>query len=206
VRAGLGIVEAMAQLNTRLERERGVRLGVRLGCHTGLVVVGEVGGGTRQEQLALGETPNVAARLQGIAAPNTVVISAGSYQLLGGFFACQSLGTPLLKGFAQPIEVYQVRYESTARTRLEAAGSTGLTPLVGREQEVGLLRERWASSARSPRRRSSANWKDFWYSMACRWRRPCRCLPPCSPCRWAPTMPPWPYRPSSRSSRRCTPC
>src|SRR5262249_55215218 len=85
VRAGLGIVEAVAQLNTRLEQERGVQLAVRLGVHTGLVVVGDVGGGTRQEQLALGETPNIAARLQGLAAPNTLVISAATFQLLGGF-------------------------------------------------------------------------------------------------------------------------
>src|SRR3989475_10623589 len=143
VRAGLGMIEALGQLNTRLAQERGVRLAVRLGIHTGLVVVGDVGGGTRQEQLALGETPNLAARLQGIAAPNTVVISAATFQLLGGFFACQPLGTPLLKGQAQPLAVYRVLYESMARSRLEAAGSTGWTPLVGREQEIGLLRERW---------------------------------------------------------------
>jgi class 3 adenylate cyclase/tetratricopeptide (TPR) repeat protein len=144
VRTGLGMVEAMAQLNARLTRERGVELAVRLGIHTGLVVVGDVGSGTRQEQLALGETPNVAARLQGIAAPNTLVISAATLPLLGGFFACQSLGTPRLKGVAQPLEVYRVLYESMARSRLEAAGSTGLTPLVGREPEVALLLERWA--------------------------------------------------------------
>src|SRR5215831_9201686 len=143
VRAGLGIVEALGQLNIRLRQERGVQLAIRLGCHTGLVVVGDVGGGPRQAQLALGETPNLAARLQGLAAPNTVVISAATVPLLGGFFACQPLGPHLLKGFAQPLEVYQVRYESMARSRLEAAGSTGLTPLVGREQEIGLLRERW---------------------------------------------------------------
>src|SRR4030095_8858203 len=101
-------------------------------------------GGSRQEQLALGETPNVAARLQGIAAPNTVVISAVTFQLLGGVFACQTLGTPLLKGFAQPLEVYQVLYESTARSRLDVVGSAALTPLIGREQEVRLLLERWA--------------------------------------------------------------
>src|SRR5215470_6577109 len=171
VRAGLGMMEGLGQLNTRLEqegaplscrpsavadagnglrpaptqsRQQGIHLAVRLGIHTGLVVVGEVGGGTRQEQLALGETPNLAARLQGIAAPNTLVVSAATLQLLGGFFAYQALGTRSVKGIAQPLEVYQVLYESTARSRLEMAGSTGLTPLVGREQEVGLLRERWA--------------------------------------------------------------
>jgi TOMM system kinase/cyclase fusion protein len=144
VRAGRGIVEALGQLNTRLGQERGVQLTVRLGVHTGLVVVGEVGSGTRQEQLALGETPNIAARLQGIAAPNTLVISATTFQLLGGFFACQPLGTPPLKGLAQPLAVYRVLYESMARSRLEAVSSTGWTPLVGREQELGLLLERWA--------------------------------------------------------------
>jgi TOMM system kinase/cyclase fusion protein len=144
VRAGLGIVEAMRGLNTRLEQERAVHLAVRLGIHTGLVVVGEVGSGTRQEQLALGETPNLAARLQSIAAPNTLVISATTLPLLGGFFACQALGPHPVKGLAQPLEVYQVMYESTARSRLEAASSTGLTPLVGREQEMRLLLERWA--------------------------------------------------------------
>src|SRR5262245_6226242 len=150
VRAGLGIVEAMGPLNTRLTHEHGLQLAVRLGIHTGLVVVGEVGRGTRQEQLALGETPNLAARLQGMAAPNTLVISAATSQLLGGFFAYQSLGTPLLRGFTQPIEIYQVLYESMARSRLEAVGSTALTPLVGREQEVGLLLERWAQVKDGP--------------------------------------------------------
>ena len=120
MRAGLGVVEAMRGLNTHLEQERGVHLAVRLGIHTGLVVVGEVGGGTRQERLALGETPNLAARLQGIAAPDTLVISAATFNFPGSFFACQSLGTPLLRGFAQPLEVHQVLSESTARSRLEA--------------------------------------------------------------------------------------
>jgi len=144
VRAGLGMIEALEQLTTLLEQERGVHLAARLGIHTGLVVVGEVGGGTRQEQLTLGETPNLAARLQGLAAPNTLVISAATFQLLGGFFACQPLGTPPLKGLAQPLAVYSVLYESMARSRLEAVGSTRWTPLVGREQESGLLLERWA--------------------------------------------------------------
>jgi class 3 adenylate cyclase/predicted ATPase len=144
VRSGLAIVEAVGQLNTHLAQERGVSLAVRLGVHTGQVVVGEIGSGARHEQLALGDTPNVAARLQGLAAPNAVVVSAATFQLLGGFFACRSLGMPPLKGVSQSREVYQVLSESTARSRLEAAGSTGLTPLVGREAEVALLFERWA--------------------------------------------------------------
>ncbi|HTI75660.1 MAG TPA: AAA family ATPase [Mycobacterium sp.] len=144
VRAGLGMIEAVGQLNTTLTQKHGLSLAVRLGCHTGLVVVGEVGGGTRHEQLALGGTPNVAARLQGVAAPNTLVIGALTYQLLGGLFACQSLGAPTLKGVAQPIDVYQVLYESTARTRLEAIGLSGLTPLVGREPELSLLQDNWS--------------------------------------------------------------
>jgi TOMM system kinase/cyclase fusion protein len=143
VRAGLGMVEAVGQLNSRLAQEHGVQLAVRLGVHTGLVVVGEVGSDTRQEQLALGETPNIAARLQGIAVSNTLVISAATFQLLGGFFACQPLGPRLVKGLTEPLVVYRVLYESMARSRLEAAGSTGLTPLVGREQEVRLLLECW---------------------------------------------------------------
>ncbi|OBB15863.1 hypothetical protein A5662_06490 [Mycobacteriaceae bacterium 1482268.1] len=143
VRAGLGIVEAVAQLNTTLSERYGLSLAVRLGCHTGLVVVGDVGGGLRHEQLALGGTPNVAARLQGVATPNTLVIGALTYQLLGGLFACESLGTPPLKGVSQPIEVHRVLYESVARTRLEAIGSAGLTPMVGREGEMQILQQSW---------------------------------------------------------------
>ena len=106
---------------------------MRLGCHTGLVVVGEVVGDATPRTMALGDTPNIAARLQGVAAPNTLVIGALTHQLVGGLFACRSLGTPALKGVARRLEVFQVLHESTARTRLEALGSTGLTPLVGRD-------------------------------------------------------------------------
>ena len=98
VRAGLGIVEALGQLNTRLAQEHGVQLAVRLGIHTGSGSRRRSGGGTRQEQLALGETPNLAARLQGLAAPNTLVISTATLSLLGGFFACQALGAQAVKG------------------------------------------------------------------------------------------------------------
>ncbi len=98
VRTSLSIVEALSTLNTRLGRDRGVRLAVRVGIHTGLVVVGALGGGARHEHLALGETPNIAARLQGLAAPDTVVISAATHQLVQGLFTYQALSTPTLKG------------------------------------------------------------------------------------------------------------
>jgi class 3 adenylate cyclase len=146
VRAGLGMVETLSQLNTRLERERGVHLAVRIGIHTGLVVVGEMGGGSRQEYLALGDTPNVAARLQGLAAPDTVVISAATHRLVQGYFTAADLGPQTLKGVAAPVPVYHVLGASPAQSRLEVAAPTGLTPLVGRESEVALLLERWAQS------------------------------------------------------------
>jgi class 3 adenylate cyclase/predicted ATPase len=144
VRAGLGIVEAMAQLNARLEKDKRMQLAVRMGIHTGLVVVGEMGGMGRQEQLALGETPNVAARLQGIAAPNWVVISAATHRLVQGYIGCQDLGLQTLKGVSAPVHVYRVFGESGVQSRLELASTRGLTPLVGRESEVALLLARWA--------------------------------------------------------------
>ena len=131
-------------LNARLERDKGLRLTVRVGIHTGLVVVGGIGGSDRQEQLALGDTPNIAARLQGLAAPDTVVISEATSRLVQGFFTCQALGAQDLKGLDQPRSVYRVLHASGRQTRLDVATPRGLTSLVGREQEVGLLLERWA--------------------------------------------------------------
>ena len=144
VHTGLALVEAIEALHPRLERDTGVRLAVRVGMHTGLVVVGEVGGGQRQEQLALGDTPNLAARIQSLAAPNTVVISAATQRLVEGYFTCIDLGTHTLKGVATPQPVRRVVRASGAQTRLEVAARRGLSPLVGRESEVTLLQERWA--------------------------------------------------------------
>src|SRR4030095_12197762 len=98
----------------RLPLPPGDRLAVRLGIHSGLVVVGNVGAGARQGPLALGETPNLAARLQELAAPNTLVISAATWQLLSGFFACQALGPIHLRGRSQPLEGYQGMGGTTA--------------------------------------------------------------------------------------------
>jgi class 3 adenylate cyclase len=143
VYAGLGILTALKQLKARWESDKGIRLALRIGIHTGLVVVGEIGEGTRQEQLALGETPNVAARIQGLAVPDSVVISDATYRLVQGYFECQEWGEQHLRGVAEPVVVYRVLGESGAQSRLEVASTRGLTPLVGREQEVGLLIERW---------------------------------------------------------------
>src|SRR5712691_5660899 len=144
VRTGLGIVEAMDTLNRRLGQRQGVCLAVRVGIHTGLVVVGERGGGGRQEQLALGDTPNIAARIQGLATPDTVVISAATQRLIQGYFTYHDLGSQTLKGVATSLQVYQVVCETEVQQRFDIAAARGLTPLVGREHEVGLLRERWA--------------------------------------------------------------
>src|SRR5215471_6849650 len=102
-----------------------------------------MGGAGRQEQLALGETPNLAARIQGLAAPNTLVISEATYRLVQGYFDCEASGAQTLRGVAEPVPVYRVLQASGATSRLEVAQPRGLTPLVGREQEVGLLVERW---------------------------------------------------------------
>jgi class 3 adenylate cyclase len=143
VRTGLGILDAIGDLNTRLQREKGITLALRLGIHTGLVVVGQMGGGGRQEQLALGETPNIAARIQGLAAPNTMAVSEGTYRLVQGYFACQDLGAQKLRGVTTAMRVYHVLSETGATSRLDVAQPRGLTPLVGRESEVALLLERW---------------------------------------------------------------
>jgi len=146
VQAGLGIVEAMGKLNTRLESEYGVQLAVRLGIHTGPVVVGEMGGGGRHEQLALGETPNVAARLERLAEPDTVVISAMTKRLVEGAFALEDLGSNSVKGVPELIAVSRVLNPIVAQTDEEEVGTGVITTLVGRDEEIGLLLRRWEQS------------------------------------------------------------
>jgi len=102
-----------------------------------------MGGEGRQEQLALGEVPNIASRIEGLAAPNTIAVSEATYRLIRGYFECQDLGAQTLRGVAEPVAVYRVLQDSGARGRLDVAVTRGLTPLVGRESEVTLLLERW---------------------------------------------------------------
>jgi class 3 adenylate cyclase len=146
VRTALGIVEAMVTLNSRLDSEHGVQLAVRLGIHTGPVVVGEMGGGGRHEQLALGETPNIAARLEGLAEPDTVVISAMTKRLVEGAFVMEDLGSHRLKGVPEPVAVALVLSPIVTQSDEEEVGTGVVTALVGRDEEIGLLLRRWEQS------------------------------------------------------------
>lgn len=148
VQAALGILEAMGMLGARLTAARNIRLAVRIGIHTGLVVVGEIGGAGTREWLALGNTPNIAARLQGLAAPNTVVISEATARLSQGYFVWQALGAQTLKGIAQPMPVYEVLRASGAQSRLDAVPARRLAPLIDRDEEVELLQRRWEYARR----------------------------------------------------------
>ncbi|HEV7515266.1 MAG TPA: AAA family ATPase, partial [Thermoanaerobaculia bacterium] len=139
VHTGLGIVAAVDALSRRLEAERGIRLAVRVGIHTGKVVAGQMGAGDTRERLALGQAPNVAARLQSLADPGTVVVSDATFPLVQGFFVCQPLGPQILKGVSRPMELYRVLQESGVRTLFELAVTRGLTPLVGRQQDLAVL-------------------------------------------------------------------
>src|SRR5215471_13634212 len=146
VRTGLGILAALGDLNQGLQHAKGLQLAIHMGIHTGLVVVGEMGEQGRQEQLALGEVPNIASRIEGLAAPNTIAVSEAAYRLIQGYFECQDLGAQTLRGVSEPGQVYRVLQESGARGRLDVVHARGLTPLVGRESEVALLLERWAQA------------------------------------------------------------
>jgi class 3 adenylate cyclase/predicted ATPase len=143
VRTGLSIVDAIRDLETKIANPN-VNLSVRIGITTGLVVAGDIGSGERVEEKAIvGETPNVAARLQALAEPNAVLIGTNTRRLVEGLFDCEDLGQQQLKGISKPVEVYRVRMESGAPSRFEAKAARGVTPIVGRDEEVELLLKRW---------------------------------------------------------------
>ena len=142
IRAGLEIVTALDQARSQFLQP----VQVRIGIHTGPVVVGQMGGGSRHEQLALGETPNIAARVQGKAAPDQVVISAATQQLVTGLFETEDHGRHELKGISTPQALYRVVAEGEAQNRFEAAVRSGLTPLVGRAAELAFVHQRWTQA------------------------------------------------------------
>ena len=141
VRAGLELVAAVGALKTH------AALQTRVGIATGLVVVGDlIGSGEAQERGIVGETPNLAARLQGIAEPNSVVIAESTRRLLGNLFELQDLGAQDLKGIAGPVRAWAALRPSSVESRFEALHATGLTELVGREEELELLLRRWSKA------------------------------------------------------------
>ncbi|MGD9507233.1 MAG: AAA family ATPase [Geminicoccaceae bacterium] len=141
VRAGLAILDAVG----RLSAPTGSPLAARVGVATGLVVVGDlVGSGAAQERAVVGETPNLAARLQALAAPGAAVIAHGTRQLVGGLFEYADLGVRDLKGFAEPVRAWRVLGPSRAEGRFEALHlGAALTPVIGREHEIAFLLDRW---------------------------------------------------------------
>jgi class 3 adenylate cyclase len=147
VRAGLAIVRSMTELNTDIGKRYEIVLAVRVGVATGLVVVGDiVGEGAAEEAAVVGETPNLAARLQGVAEPNQVVVASVTQQLLGGLFEYEDLGSHELKGIAQPVQVWRVAAEREVESRYEAKRIGGRLPLVGRQEELGLLVRSWEAA------------------------------------------------------------
>jgi hypothetical protein len=141
VRAGLELIGAVNAL------EADTKLQTRVGIATGLVVVGDlIGAGDAQERGIVGETPNLAARLQGVAEPNSVVIAESTRKLVGNLFELEDLGTNDLKGIAGPVRAWAALRQASVEGRFEAFHASGLTELVGREEEVELLLRRWSKA------------------------------------------------------------
>jgi class 3 adenylate cyclase len=141
VRAGLELVAAVGALKTQ------AALQTRVGIATGLVVVGDlIGSGASQEQAIVGETPNLAARLQGIAEPNMVVIAEDTRKLLGNLFELEDLGAQDLKGIAGPVRAWTALRPASIESRFDALHASGLTELVGREEELEILLRRWSKA------------------------------------------------------------
>ena len=140
VRSGLACIDAVGRLDVK-----SVKLQARVGIATGLVVVGDlIGEGSAQEQSVVGETPNLAARLQALAEPDAVVIAASTRRLVGDLFEVRDIGPVEVKGITSPMPAWQVLRPSAVASRFEALRGSALTPLVGREEEIDLLLRRWA--------------------------------------------------------------
>ena len=140
LRAGVEILERIDELRPR----KGLTLQTRVGVATGLVVVGEtIGQASSQEQVVMGETPNLAARLQGVADPNQLIVAELTRKLVGELFEFSTLGDVSLKGFASPQPAWRVERERDSESRYEARRTSWQLPLIGREQELDLLQERW---------------------------------------------------------------
>jgi class 3 adenylate cyclase/tetratricopeptide (TPR) repeat protein len=153
VRAALAIIDGLRAPNEELGAQYGVRLQARIGIHTGLVVVGDVGAGSgRDREAIVGEAPNVAARIQAEAQPDTVVISAATRRLIESLFAFEDAGHRALKGVSIPVRLWRVAGPAESFDRFDARVHRGLTPLVGRTAELEMLRQRWQQALDSEMR------------------------------------------------------
>ena len=128
--------------------ETGQSLSVRIGLHTGRVVVGDIGDRERKEKLALGDTPNVAARIQALAEPDGILASEATQRLIEGLFVSRGLGASTIKGIENPLELFEILDVERAGTRFDAARRTRMSALVGRDLEIGLLERHWARAQR----------------------------------------------------------
>ncbi len=137
VKAGLDILADISALKPRIAVQ------VRIGMHTGPVVIGSIGEGLRTEQLAMGRTPNIAARVQGAAQPHTLAISGATHRLVQSLFDCEELPTQTLKGITEPIRLYEVKQQGHARSRFDVLLELGVTPMQGRQRELKALQRRW---------------------------------------------------------------
>jgi class 3 adenylate cyclase/predicted ATPase/ABC-type transport system involved in cytochrome c biogenesis ATPase subunit len=149
VRAGhaaLALLATIPELDVEVDGHQAVQLRLRIGIDTGMVVIGDIGTGDRREQLALGDTPNIAARLQGLARSNTVVITDATRRLTAGSFVYEDMGMHALKGVQEPRQVWRIVGASDTATRFDASTGEQLSPLIGRVQEMGLLMERWQTT------------------------------------------------------------
>ncbi len=135
IMGGLGILDAMGHANQEWQKKGRPELAIRIGIHTGEVVV--------DNHLALGETTNIAARLEGLAAKNTLVISPQTYKLAAGWFEVTFIGAHTIKGIPEPLKVFRVLHQTDTKTRLDFAKSRGYSPLIGRKKELNTLKEAW---------------------------------------------------------------
>jgi class 3 adenylate cyclase/tetratricopeptide (TPR) repeat protein len=146
VHAALGIQRGLRDYAARLRAERGLTIAMRIGLHTGSVVVGRIGDDLRMDYTAVGDTTNLAARLQQVARPGSVVVSEATHRVVEGFFETLDLGQVVVKGH-EPVQAFEVLRPRGSRSRIEIGGQRGLTPFVGRERELALLLDRFGEVA-----------------------------------------------------------
>lgn len=146
IEGGLCVLDEIRALNPSLQAQWGARLQVRIGIHSGTAVVGAVGGREPRERLAVGDTPNLAAKVQEAARPDTVFVSEATRRLTEGYFAFEPAGELVAHEGSQPLALYRIAGASGAKSRLDAAAASGFSPFVGRDEELHLLLDRWADA------------------------------------------------------------